>query len=119
VIKSIIVVSILFLTVSISRESYAQEPDEANSTSAGHATESASPHKSSATATTGDQSIVRTANGRTAVVPVTNLFPLSDPVALRTINTAVVPPAAPALGLQHEFHGVFSTTYTITNGVPR
>ncbi|NVN93133.1 MAG: hypothetical protein HXX11_21405 [Desulfuromonadales bacterium] len=124
-IKSIIVVSILFLTVSTSPESYAQESDEANVASSGHAVESASRHNNPTVATAGDQAIIKTQNSRTSTVPLVKLFPYRDPVALHTTNTNVVPPATPsrqdAPGLQHEFHGVISSTLlvpTITDRKP-
>jgi hypothetical protein len=116
-IKSIIVVSMAFSTISIPLYSYAQEPVVSNSHSPGHAAESAS-LKSSAFAAPGDQTIIKT-----PTLPFAKLLPYRDPVAQRSMNSDVVPPTTPsrqeAPGIQHEFHGEFSSTYTITNGVPR
>jgi hypothetical protein len=113
-IKSLFVVTIIFLSVSTAQESYAQAADEANSVGAGHAAESANSGHSSETATDGNQS--------TEKVPTANLFPNRDLEAWRTMNS--VAPSATTThqetsGLQHEFHGEYITIFNVNNGVPR
>ncbi|BDV44546.1 hypothetical protein GURASL_34690 [Geotalea uraniireducens] len=53
-----------------------------------------------------------------------NLLPTADPAATPPAANPVTtspPPAAPprSSGMQHEFHGGFTTIFGVTNGTPR
>lgn len=121
-IKSIVVASIIFLTVFTSVEIHAQEPDESKTASAGQAAEPASSSHSPAVVATSAQPAPRATERGTAQVPLANLFPTREPDVRDKINPTVAPPPARprqgTLGLQHEFHGELTTSFSNSNGVP-
>lgn len=121
-IKSILAVSIAFLTCSTSLASYAQEPDELKPPKSGQATESARPGHSTAFTAAGEHASAKRARGA-AVIPLANFFPTSIPPVRHDLKSdAVTPPATPPNrqlpGLQHEFHGNLTTFFGTSNGVP-
>lgn len=110
-IKSTIVVSIIFLTVFTSLESHAQEPDAARS------------DKNPAAVIASDQDSARAPERGSAEVPLSNLFPAREPAVRENINPVVAPPPPrprqETFGVQHEFHGEFTTSFSNSNGVPK
>lgn len=113
-IKSTIVVSIIFLTVLTSPESYAQETEAAKSASA---------DKNQAAVMAGEHASARTPDRGSAEIPLANLFPTREPAVRDKINPVVAPPPTSprqeSSGLQHEFHGEFTTSFSNSNGVPQ
>ncbi|HBA70768.1 MAG TPA: hypothetical protein DCZ63_00775 [Geobacter sp.] len=112
-IKSTIVVSIIFLTLLTSPESHAQEPE---------AVKSASADKNQAAFQAGGHASARTPDRGIAGIPLANLFPTREPAVRDKINPVVAPPPTiprqESSGLQHEFHGEFTTSFSNSNGVP-
>ncbi len=113
-IKSTIVVSIIFLTVFTSLESRSQEPETAKS---------GSTDKSPAVDMAGDHASAKTHDRSTTSIPLADLFPTREPAVRDEINPVVAPPATrprqETLRLQHEFHGELTTSFSNSNGVPQ
>jgi len=112
-IKSIAVASIILLAAFTAVKIHAQEPGESKTASSGH---------SPAVVTTGTQPAPRTPERGSAQVPLANLFPTREPAVRKNINPAVAPPPTrphlETFGLQHEFHGELTTSFSNSNGVP-